>query len=111
VLSFWLVNVGGGLGITMVIAGMGLFSYSLNQVLRAAVMDLAPQGSEATSYGLVFGLTQPVVAFSPLIAGAMKDWLDINFVFYYAAILVALSAVVLATSPLPRPATPAPAAE
>ena len=101
-LSFAIVNVGSGLALTLVIAGMGIFSYSLNQIIRAAVLDLAPLGSEATSYGLVFGSTQVFAAFSPLVAGALKDWLGIEFVFYYAAILVAFSAFLLFACPLHR---------
>ncbi len=101
-LSFAMVNVGSGLGLTLVIAGMGIFSYSLNQIIRAAVLDLAPLGSEATSYGLVFGSTQVFAAFSPLVAGALNDWLGIEFVFYYAAIIVAFSALLLLASPLHR---------
>ncbi len=108
VLSFLLVNVGAGLGLTIVIAAMGLFSYSLNQVIRAAVLDLAPSGAEATSYGLVFGLTQPIIAVSSILAGAMKDWLGVEFVFYYATVVVALSALILVISPMPKPGAPAP---
>jgi MFS family permease len=100
-LSVALVHVGTGLKLTLVIAAMGIFSYSLNQVLRAAVLDLAPRGTEATSYGLIFGSTQVIAAFSPLLAGALKDRLGIEFVFYYAAIVVALSALVLVTTSLP----------
>ncbi len=108
VLSFLLVNVGAGLGLTIVIGAMGLFSYSLNQVIRAAVLDLAPRGAEATSYGLVFGLTQPIIAVSSIVAGAMKDWWGIEFVFYYSGILVGLSALVLIVSPMQRPVGTAP---
>jgi MFS family permease len=109
VLSFLLVNVGAGFGLTIVIGAMGLFSYSLNQVIRAAVLDLAPRGAEATSYGLVFGLAQPIIAVSSIVAGAMKDWWGIEAVFYYSAVVVALSALVLTSSPMPKPVAPAPA--
>ena len=101
-LIFTLVNVGAGLTLTMVIGAMGIFYYSLSQVLRAAVLDLAPQGAEATSYGLVFGSTQLVAAFSPLFAGTLLDWLGIRFVFYYAGVVVALAALALVIGSLPR---------
>jgi predicted MFS family arabinose efflux permease len=106
-LSFALVNVGAGPKLTLVIAAIGIFSCSLNQVLRAAVLDLAPRGTEATSYGLVFGSSQLLVALSPMAAGALKDWLGVQFVFYYAAIVLACAALILVTSPLPRPGTAA----
>jgi MFS family permease len=109
VLSFLLVNVGAGLSLTLVIAAMGLFSYSLNQVIRAAALDLAPRGAEATSYGLIFGLAQPIIAVSSILAGAMKDWWGIEAVFYYATTVVALSALILIISPMPKTVTPAPA--
>jgi MFS family permease len=99
-LAFALVNAGSGIYLTLVIAAMGLFSYSLNQVLRAAALDLAPQGTEATSYGLIFGSTQVVAAFSPIVAGALEDRWGFEAVFYYAAIVVALAAFVIFASPL-----------
>ena len=101
-LSFALVSVGTGLKLTLVIGAMGIFSYSLNQVLRAAVLDLSPKGTEATSYGLIFGSTQIVAAFSPLFAGVLKDRLGTEFVFYYAAAIVGLSALVVAATPLAK---------
>ena len=100
-LSVALVSVGSGIGLSLVIAAMGIFFYSLNQVLRAAVLDLAPKGAEATSYGLTFGSTQAIAAVSPLIAGFFKDALGIEFVFYYAALVIALAALVLFAIPLP----------
>jgi MFS family permease len=109
ILVFALVNVGPGLFLTLVIAAMGLFSYSLNQVLRAAVLDLAPKGAEATSYGLIFGSAQLFAAASPLLAGALYDWQGIQAVFYYAATVVALSALVLAIGPTPGRRAPSPA--
>ena len=99
-LSVALVSVGSGIGLSLVIAAMGIFFYSLNQVLRAAVLDLAPKGAEATSYGLTFGSTQAIAAVSPLIAGFFKDALGIEFVFYYAALVIALAALVLVAIPL-----------
>ena len=101
-LIFTLVNVGAGLTLTLVIGAMGIFYYSLSQVLRAAVLDLAPQGAEATSYGLVFGSTQLVAAFSPLFAGTLLDWLGIRFVFYYAGVVMAFAALALVIGFLPR---------
>jgi MFS family permease len=99
-LAVALVSVGPGIGLSLVIAAMGIFSYSLNQILRAAVLDLAPKGAEATSYGLTFGSTQAIAAVSPLIAGFLKDRLGIEFVFYYAAAVIALAALVLFAMPL-----------
>jgi MFS family permease len=100
VLAIALVSVGPGIGLSLVIATMGIFFYSLNQILRAAVLDLAPRGAEATSYGLTFGSTQAIAAVSPLVAGFIKDGLGIEFVFYYAALVIALAALVLFAIPL-----------
>jgi hypothetical protein len=54
---------------------------------------------------LTFGSTQAIAAVSPLIAGLFKDWLGIEFVFYYAAAVIALAALVLFAVPLPTDRT------
>lgn len=46
---------------------------------------------------------QLVAALSPILAGSLKDRLGMEFVFYYAAILIAISALILIIRPSPGP--------
>ena len=55
-LSFITVGAGGGLWLTLVLAGTGLFSFALHQIVQAAVLDEVGRGTEATAVGLIFGL-------------------------------------------------------
>ena len=54
-LSFVTVGAGGGLWLTLVLAGTGLFSFALHQIVQAAVLDEVGRGTEATAVGLIFG--------------------------------------------------------
>ena len=93
--------VGEGFLLMVVFAGMGLFSFALHQVIRAAVLDVVRPGTEAAAVGLIFGINGILGAASPFLGFIVID----NFggygaVYYYAGILTALSAVLTISAPM-----------
>ena len=104
-LSMAVVSVGGTLWLIPVMAGLGLFSFALHQIIQASVLDYAGQGREATAIGLLFGINGVIGIGSPFLASAIIDYTDsYGAVYYYAGILTLITAAIIAVMPLRRPA-------
>ena len=64
-LSLVVVSVGSSLLLIPVMAGLGLFSFALHQIIQASVLDYVGQGTEATAIGLLFGINGVIGIGSP----------------------------------------------
>jgi MFS family permease len=108
VLSFLVVSVGDSLALIPIMAGMGLFSFALHQIIQASVLDVVGPGTEATAIGLLFGINGVIGIGSPFLASAIIGFLGgYGGIFYYAGILTAISAVITIAIPLrPQNITP-----
>ena len=103
ILSIAVVGVGQQLILlAVVLTIMGLFTYALAQVFQATIMDMVGRGVEATALGLVQGINNLVAAFSPAFAALLVQSFDIRSVFYYVAVLMTLSPLLLMATKLPR---------
>ena len=111
-LSFIVVRAGDGFLLVLVLAGMGLFSFSLHQIILAAALDVVGRGTEATTIGLLFGLNGIIGAGSPFLAALVIDHLGgYGSIYYYAGILAAIPAALVIFIPMrtqrpPEPAVP-----
>ena len=102
-LSLVTVAVGGGVWLTVVLAGTGLFSFALHQIVQAAVLDEVGQGTEATAVGLIFGLNGILGAVSPFLAYlVIENFGGYGSVYYYAGILTLVSGVLILAAPVGR---------
>ena len=103
-LSFVVVAVGDSILLLPVFVGMGLFSFSLHQIIQAAVLDLVGRGTEATATGLLFGLNGLVSGATPFLAYVIIEYLGgYGSIFYYAGILTLAPAFLIILLPLPTP--------
>ena len=85
-------------------AGLGLFSFALHQIVQATVLDYAGQGREATSIGLLFGINGVIGIGSPFLASAIIEYTgSYGAVYYYAGVLTLITAAIIAVIPLRRP--------
>ena len=100
ILPVIMVNAGGGLLMTLVIVLMGLFAFSLHQILIAAVLDVVGRGTEATAVGLLFGGANMVSGVSPVIAAFVINSFGLGAIFYYIAIVTGVSTVVMIRTPM-----------
>ncbi len=99
-LSFVTVAAGDGLPLTLVLAGTGLFSFALHQIVLAMVLDVVGRGTEATAVGLIFGLNGILGAISPFIAAVViRDFGGYGSIYYFAGILTALSTILIIAAP------------
>ncbi len=100
VLAMLVASAGDSVLLPLVLAGMGLFSFAMHQVIQAAVLDAVGTGTEATTIGLLFGLNGVVSGASPFLAAFIINYLGgYESIYYYAGILTAATAVVVAITP------------
>ncbi len=103
-LSLAVVSVGSSLLLIPVMAGLGLFSFALHQIIQASVLDYVGQGTEATAIGLLFGINGVIGIGSPFLASAIiEHWGSYGTVYYYAGILTMITAFIILVIPLRNP--------
>ena len=104
VLSMLVVSAGDTFFLPLVFAGLGLFSFSLQQIILAAVLDIAGRGTEAATTGFIFGLNGIIGSVSPFIATLIINHLGgYGSIYYYAGILTGLSGLIVLLTPMARP--------
>ena len=92
-----------GVYLALVLAGLGLFSFALHQIMQAAVLDVVGKGTEATAIGLIFGVNGVIGGASPFLATIIIDNMGgFGSIFYYSGILTALASVTIIFIPLRR---------
>ena len=102
-LSLLLVPYGQGVTLGVLIGLLGLFIYSDQPILTAAALDIVGRGVATTTLGVLSFARFVLSASSPLIAGGLYQTMGIDTVFYYAAALFALSALVILALPMKAP--------
>ena len=111
ILSTLVLHAGTGFSLTILIAGIGLFSYALHQIIQASVLDEVDIGTEASAIGILFGLNSVLGAFSPLLTSWIVDSYGLGYVFYYQAILSIGAFLLLIIIPIKRFVVPIPSEE
>ena len=100
-LSLLVVSTGDTFMLAVVLAGLGLFSFSLHQIILAAVLDITGRGTEAAATGFIFGLNGIIGGASPFVATLIIDHLGwFGSVYYYAGILLAVSGLIVLLTPM-----------
>lgn len=85
-----------GVYFALVITAIGVFFYTLFNIMNAAVMDVAGSNIQASTFGLTSLLTQLVVIPTPVVTGYLIGWLGIRFAFILAGIFLFIAALALA---------------
>jgi MFS transporter, FSR family, fosmidomycin resistance protein len=68
-----------------VLAVLGFFLFSLQPVILAWMMDLAPRNLSGTTVSAVFGIQSLFATFSPALCGLIADRFGILYSFYFLA--------------------------
>ena len=106
--SLVVVSAGDSLFLPVLLAGLGLFTFAIDQIMQATIFDVVPRGSEAAATGLHFGVFGVVGGFTPFLSSAIIDNAGgFGSIFYLAGILMAVGGVVIMLTPL-RSRTPSP---
>ncbi len=104
--SFWSLGIlfallpvaAPGVPLGVVVAAIGLFFYTLTNVIVAASMDVAGAKVQASAYGVTSLITQVAVFPAPMFAGFLIGQYGISAPFLFAALLLFLAGLV--TAPL-----------
>jgi hypothetical protein len=86
----------------MVIIAIGLFFYTLFNIMNAAVMDVAGAAVQASTYGLMTLVTQLIVIPTPMATGFLIGEFGIKFSFVLAGVFLIIAGLVLAPLKLYR---------
>ena len=90
-----IIHIGGGIGLTITLASLGLFTFALHQIIQASVLDHASRGAEATAIGFLFSASSIVGAVSNIIAAIIVDQYGLVNIFYFQAALTIASLLIL----------------
>ena len=85
----------GGIQLGLVIGTLGLFFYAILNVVHAAVLDVAAEGVQSSTFGVIVLLNQPFSLISPILVGYLISQYDIKITFWYAATAMFLAGAVL----------------
>jgi predicted MFS family arabinose efflux permease len=91
-----------GVALGLVIVAIGLFFYTLFNVMNAAVMDVAGSSIQASTYGLTYVIMQVIVIPTPVLTGLLIGEFGIRSSFFLAGAFLVLSGLVLAPLELYR---------
>ena len=97
-----LAIVPAGIPLALVIIAIGLFFYTLFNIMNAAVMDVAGAAVQASTYGLMTLITQLVVIPTPMVTGFLIGELGIKFSFVLAGVFLIIAGLILAPLKLYR---------
>ena len=101
-LTMFIVSAGDSLMLAVLLGGIGLFSFALQQIILASVLDVVDKGTEATASGLIFGINGVLGFGSPFLAAFIIDDLGgYGSIFYYTGILTIVAAVTILFIPFP----------
>jgi len=102
VLTMFVVSAGDTIWLAVLLGGIGLFSFALQQIILAALLDVVPRGTEATASGLIFGINGILGFGSPFLAAfIIEDLGGYGSIFYYVGALTLVSAVIISFIPFP----------
>ena len=103
VLTMFIVSAGDSLMLAVLLGGIGLFSFALQQIILASVLDVVGKGTEATASGLIFGINGVLGFGSPFLAAyIIQDLGGYGSIFYYTGILTMIAAVTIVFIPFPN---------
>ena len=91
-----------GIPLALVIVAIGLFFYTLFNIMNAAVMDVAGSNVQAATYGLMTLITQLIVIPTPMVTGSLIGVWGIEFGFVLAGIFLVIGGLVIAPLKLYR---------
>lgn len=84
-----------GILLGIVVGGLGCFFYGTTNVTQSAVMDVAGEGVQASTMGVMNLIAQPFTLMTPIMAGVVTEEYGLVATFWFAAALQGLSTLVL----------------
>ena len=100
-LAMLVVIAGDTVFLPLVLAGVGIFTFSLQQIILAAVLDVTGRGTEAAATGFIFGMDGIISGVSTFLASAIIAHLGgYGSIYYFTGIVTAMSGLLVMMVPL-----------
>ena len=100
-----LIFIGEGVVLPVLIALLGLFVYPDQPILTAAFLDLLDDGVVSTALGIASFFGFLLSALSPMVVGAVYEFVGVSAALYYIGSLFFVAAILLVPLKLTRPDT------
>jgi sugar phosphate permease len=100
-----LIFFGEGVVLPVLIALLGLFVYPDQPILTAAFLDLVDDGVVSTALGIASFVGFLLSALSPMVVGAVYEFVGVSAALYYIGSLFFVAAILLVPLKLTRPDT------
>ena len=100
-----LIFFGEGVVLPVLIALLGLFVYPDQPILTAAFLDLVDDGVVSTALGIASFVGFLLNALSPMVVGAVYEFVGVSAALYYIGSLFFVAAILLVPLKLTRPDT------
>ena len=85
----------GGIQLGFVIGALGLFFYAILNVFHSAILDVAAEGVQSSTFGVIVLFSFPFTLVSPILAGYLVTQFGIKSTFLYAATATFLATALL----------------
>jgi MFS family permease len=92
ILIFLFLQFDSGLAMTILIAVLGLFFFSVMPIINAAAMDMIDKGSEGSGTALMFSGGAVIGSLTPIAAGFINQENGFHGVIIFAGIIAAVGA-------------------
>ena len=102
VLIFMFLQFGSGLSMTVLIAVLGLFFFSVMPIINAAAMDMIDRGSEGSGTALMFSGGAIVGSLTPIAAGYINQSNGFHGVIIFSGVIAAVGAILSLILPMAR---------
>ena len=102
VLLFLFLQFDSGLAMTILIAVLGLFFFSVMPIINAAAMDMIDKGSEGSGTALMFAGGSVIGSLTPIAAGFINESNGFHGVVIFAGIMATIGAVLSLVLPMTR---------
>jgi len=100
-----LIFFGEGVVLPVLIALLGLFVYPDQPILTAAFLDLVDDGVVSTALGIASFVGFLLSALTPMVVGALYEFVGVSAALYYIGSLFFVAAILLVPLKLTRPDT------
>ncbi len=99
-ITLLLIPFGQGAALTVLIVLLGLFLYPDQPILTAATLDTVGREVASTALGLTGFVSFIMSSASPLVAGALYEFVGIDATLYYVGALFATAALIMVVLPV-----------
>ena len=104
-ITLLLIFISEGVVLPVLIALLGLFVYPDQPILTAAFLDLVDDGVVSTALGIASFVGFLLSALSPMVVGAVYEFVGVSAALYYIGSLFFVAAILLVPLKLTRPDT------